>query len=771
MNRHSAFVSVFLLAVGIFFSLVTESIRAKPAGPSPVAAPAKFVAVDTSNLMGSPDPLPPLEIVNAFPKLEFVRPVQLTHAGDGSDRIFVVDQPGIVHVFPNKSDAEKAEVFLDVQKKAKTSHFEEGLLGLAFHPKYKENGVFFTYYSIDPRASRISRWKVSADNPNRADPSSEEEIIQIAQPFGNHNGGSIEFGPDGMLYVGLGDGGSANDPHGHGQNLKTLLGSILRIDVDKKDEGKSYAIPKDNPFVGEAGKKYGEGVRGEIWAYGIRNPWRMTFDRANGDLWVGDVGQNLWEEVDIIEKGGNYGWKVREGDHFFSEDAETTGDEFIPPIFEYTRHEGKSITGGFVYRGKKHPELGGVYFYADFATFNVWGLRYDREAKKVTSNSLIARSFMPVTGFGEDEQGEVYVTAFDAKKGDDVQKASFGQLFRLSRGSIYRFERRKGEQVDTAAFPRLLSKTNLFKDVKNMVPAPGLIPYDVNVPLWSDGAKKTRYLALPKSGQVKFNEKGAWEFPEGTVFVKTFELDGAEGGGSHRLETRLLVHSRRGWVGYTYKWKDDLSDAELLDSAAIHEYSMAQDGDKPAKQSWYFPSRSDCNACHTKTEGFVLGLNTQQMNRVHDFGGAKANQIGFLTQLEVFTEKPAKPSADLAAYPDWRDDSESVGGRARAYLDVNCSICHRPGGTGVSKADLRFETPWQRMRAIAADPGQKRFLTEGSKIIAPGEPHRSEILARMMATGPGRMPSLASSEVDWDAVRVLGEWISSMPKPKAKPKK
>ena len=712
------------------------------------------VPVDTAALMGSPDPLPPLEVVRSFPALTFVRPVAIAHAGDGSDRLFVCDQPGVVYVFENRDDIEEAKVFLDIRSRTLTKHFEEGLLGLAFHPRYEQNGRLFTYHSRNPQTSVISGWKVSASDPDKVDPSSAEIILEIPQPFGNHNGGSIEFGPDGKLYIGLGDGGLRDDPRGNGQNLETLLASILRIDIDARDEGKAYAIPPDNPFVGEAGKKFGAGVRGEIWAYGIRNPWRMHFDRGTGDLWIADVGQDLWEEIDVIVKGGNYGWKLREGRHGFRTDARTTGQPFIEPVWEYARHEGRSITGGMVYRGERLPELRGVYLYGDFVTFNLWGLRYDRDTKKAVSNQIIARAWQPITAFGEDESGEVFLAAFSAKPGQDVRKLRTGQVFNLRQGGLYRFERRKTPAVDTAKFPRLLSQTGLFSDAAGLVPAPGLIPYDVNVPLWSDHAGKGRYLALPAGARVKFSATGSWELPPGTVLVKTFTL------AEHRLETRLLVHSPHGWKGYTYLWRDDHSDADLLDAALRKEYPVARGG-KGASQEWYFPSRSDCNSCHTRVGGFVLGLNTRQMNRDHDYGSGPSNQIDMLAGLGVFAQEPAR-SGELEAFPRWGDPSAPVDSLARAYLDVNCSICHAPGGTGVAKVDFRYHTGAPRMGALGVAPGQKRLGSAASKLVSPGSPQSSELLLRVMSSGEGRMPSIASSRVDWEAVAVLGAWIAGM---------
>ena len=363
----------------------------------------------------------PLKTAVAFPNLQWtgwkgeteagkqypLRPLTLTHANDGSNRVFVGIQQGIIHVFPNDPKADKTKIFLDFQKQVfyDDKENEQGFLGLAFHPKYKTNGEFFVFYTLkkDKTTNVISRFKVSKDDPNKADPASEEVLFTIKRPFWNHDGGTICFGPDGYLYIALGDGGSADDPQKNGQKLTTLLAKVLRIDVDHKDAGKSYAVPKDNPFVGK------KDALPEIWAYGLRNVWRMAFDRKTGKLWASDVGQNLYEEIDIIEKGGNYGWSIREGLHPFSIDGVGPRKDLIDPIWEYHHNVGKSLTGGTVYRGKLLPELDGHYLYGDYITNKIWALRYDDAKKRVVANRGIQDANVPILSFGEDEQGEVYL--------------------------------------------------------------------------------------------------------------------------------------------------------------------------------------------------------------------------------------------------------------------------------------------------------------------------------------------------------------------------
>jgi glucose/arabinose dehydrogenase/sugar lactone lactonase YvrE len=340
-----------------------------------------------------------------------LRPIVLTHAGDGSNRVFVATEQGVIHVFPNDQKATKTKVFLDIQSKVRylDNQNEEGLLGLVFHPDYKKNGEFFVFYTDKKQPGHqnvVSRFRVSKDDPDAADPNSEEELLRIEHKYWNHDGGTLAFGPDGYLYIAVGDGGLADDPDKHGQDLNTLLAKVLRIDVNKASQGRKYAIPKDNPFAER------KDARPEIWAYGLRNPWRMAFDRKTGKLWTSDVGQNLYEEIDILTAGGNYGWSIREGLHPFSANGVGPRKDLIDPIWEYHHDTGKSLTGGSVYRGKKLPELEGYYLYADYVIPRIWGLRYDEAKGRVVANRPIRDPNLPVMSFGEDEEGEVYFLTY-----------------------------------------------------------------------------------------------------------------------------------------------------------------------------------------------------------------------------------------------------------------------------------------------------------------------------------------------------------------------
>ncbi|SHE96166.1 Glucose/arabinose dehydrogenase, beta-propeller fold [Fodinibius roseus] len=345
-------------------------------------------------------------IVEAFPALEFTRPVDLQHPGDGSDRLFVVEQRGIISVFPNDPGVESATTFLDIAEQVDNAGNEEGLLGLAFHPDYEDNGYFYVNYTTHDSKTRVSRFEVSSDDPDQAVKSTEQVLLSFEQPYGNHNGGQVSFGPDGYLYIAVGDGGSGGDPHDNGQDPTTLLGTILRIDVDSQENGMNYGIPEDNPFAGNE-----EGYREEIYAYGLRNVWRFSFDPETDRLWAGDVGQNSYEEIDIIKIGENYGWNIMEGKHCFSPGSGCDQSGLELPVWEYGRSEGVSVTGGFVYRGPSLDGLAGQYIYADYASGRIWALDYSDMGNP--ENTELIETDIRISSFGVDAQNELYICAFE----------------------------------------------------------------------------------------------------------------------------------------------------------------------------------------------------------------------------------------------------------------------------------------------------------------------------------------------------------------------
>jgi glucose/arabinose dehydrogenase len=384
-------------------------------------------------------PLPKIELERVFPQLQGERPVWMNEAPDGSGRFFIVYQDGKILIVKKGSDGGDAKVFLDIEDRHPHFENEDGLMSIAFHPGFKTNGLFYIYYNQKnpadqnlkpqnyPFRSVISEFKVSATDPDKADMSSERIILEVQQPFWNHKGGELCFGPDGYLYLGLGDGGLGGDPFGNGQNCSTLLAKMLRIDVNSRSrigrQDLQYGIPSDNPFVHEP-ERGDSSTRKEIFAYGLRNPWRYSFDRKTGDLWVGDVGQDLWEEIDLVTKGGDYGWSVREGAHHFKPGP--PGARYVEPVMEYTHRPnlqpegmfpdhsiGLCVIGGYVYRGEKYPSLEGIYIYGDYNLGTIWGFRYDRDAHKVTAEGTMLQQPKNIDSFAEDNDGELYALMQD----------------------------------------------------------------------------------------------------------------------------------------------------------------------------------------------------------------------------------------------------------------------------------------------------------------------------------------------------------------------
>ena len=711
----------------------------------------------TSRIAGSPDPQPPYRTRVAFPELKFDEPLAVTSA-PGSDRLFVAERYGKIFSFENKGQTQTSDLLLDVGKV---------VYGLAFHPQFQRNGYFYVTYVLDdkkeePKGTRVSRFQVRRDNSNRAELGSE--VVLLEWPSGGHNGGCLRFGPDGYLYVATGDSSGIADQYKNGQDISNLSGAILRIDVDHQDEGRRYRIPADNPFVEV------EGARGEIWAYGLRQPWKFAFDRQTGDLWTGNVGQDLWEQVFVIQRGGNYGWSVMEGSHPFRPERSRGPTPFVPPIVEHDHAEFRSITGGYVYHGSRLTELRGAYIYGDYDTGKIWMLRYDREKKQVTEQRELLDSTLRLVGFAEDRKGEVFLV-------DHIS----GRIYQLEKNPDF------GVRVD---FPRKLSETGLFASVAEHRPAVGVLPYQVAAEQWSDGATKERFLALPHDSQIEFDgitypqpAPGAphgWKFPDGTVAVETIsmEMEVGKPASRRRLETRILHYEKLSgdenvgdqfWRGYTYVWNDEQTDAVLLEDTLGRDLKLKiKDRAAPngvRTQTWRLPSRAECTVCHNMAAKYVLGINTLQINRDIAHDGGRENQLAMFQRLGLFSEDLPSTPEQLPHLVDPHDDSQELNARGRSYLHANCSHCHRKWGGGNGEFLLLSTVKLEEMGVANVKPEQGGFFLSDAQLIDPGHPYRSVLLYRTSKLGPGRMPRIGSLVVDRQGVALLHDWIAGLSAP------
>ncbi|MCC7137047.1 MAG: PQQ-dependent sugar dehydrogenase [Planctomycetes bacterium] len=682
-----------------------------------------------------------VEAYDGFPNLRFSSPVFVTAAPGDATRLFVVEQGGRIRVFPASASTTSGQVrtFLDLTSRV-TSGGELGLLGLAFDPGYATNRRFYVNYTTGSGGSLrsvVARYQRSAADPDAADPT-ETPLFEVAQPYSNHNGGMLAFGPDGFLYGSFGDGGDAGDPQGNGQRLSTLLGKIFRVDPSVTVGATPYGIPSDNPFAASTGTE-----RKEIYAWGLRNPWRFSFDRGTGRLFAGDVGQGSREEIDVVVRGGNYGWRGMEGTQVYDGGSLGSGP-FTAPVHEYGRSTGSCVIGGYVYRGTAIPFLVGHYVFADYGSGRVWSFSYDGTS---AGARVELAGVSGLSSFGEDAAGELLACEHGG-------------------GRILRF---RPTVPGTTPFPQTLSATGIYADLATLTPAAGVLPYDVNAPLWSDGALKDRFVTLPGTSRIGFSQDGAWSFPTQTVLVKTFRLPLVVGDPSSAVpvETRVLVLSASGWEGYSYRWRADGTDADLLAGADTRSFDVA-DASAPGGQrvqTWAFPSRTDCLRCHTAAAGRVLGLTTRQLNRTFDFGplgGRVGNQLDTWSDVGLF-DVALPASAALPAHPRPDDLGAPVAARARAWLDANCAGCHRPGGGTPSTMDLRSTVSVASMGVVGVAPQQGGLGLPDPRIVTSGARAASVLWLRVGALDGNRMPPLGSSVVDADGQDLVGDWIDGGP--------
>ncbi|PCJ55408.1 MAG: hypothetical protein COA73_13445 [Candidatus Hydrogenedentota bacterium] len=708
------------------------------------------------------DEVPPstagsMQVQSAFPALsgQFPSLMGVMEAPDGSGRLFVMLRSGVIRTFPKAAATlGNLTTFMDISGSV-IENFESGLLGMAFHPNYASNGEVYLHYTRSGPISVIARF--TNDNPadNTLSSATEDIILELPQPANNHNGGTIAFGPDGMLYIAFGDGGGSDASRANGQDTTNLLGSVLRIDVDSTPSNpgvQNYVIPSDNPFFGGTGPS--PSTREEIYAYGFRNPYRFSFDIQNGTMYLGDVGEVLREEINVVVSGGNYGWPIMEGSICFNATNEgvplpscdQTG--LILPIDEriYGSSESIAVLGGYTYYGSEVPELFGYYIYADFVTGNIWGLLYN--GTSVTDQRLLANvPGLTLFSLGQDASGEVYLC-----------NNSTNELLVL----------RPVVPSGPSTFPTLLSDIPALLAAGSGTDqtANGIIPYFPSSQLWSDGAFKERFMAIPGLDQVGYTNTGGWNFPADTVLIKNFVLPLdfrnpiATG---KRIETRLLVRNGGNWHGFSYEWNDAETDATLLASGKDRAFNLIDENGVPFNYTWNYPSRNECFQCHTVAANRVLGLNTAQMNNdfLYPASGITDNQMETLDNINLFTAPLPDIPANLPRSPDaFAAGSASVQDRSLSYLKANCAMCHQPGGTAPTNVDLRWGIPLSQRTLINANPFAGNLGIPNAKVIAPGDPGRSIVLQRILNLGIHRMPPIGSSRVHPEAVSLITQWIN-----------
>ncbi len=717
---------------------------------------------------------------DAFPNLSFFEPTCVAEATDGSGRVLVLERRGTVQLFVNEPDSGVKTKVVDFSNQVlRTPYEDDGAYGLVLHPEFgsqssSNRGYFYVMYTArvgSQRFDRLSRFTL------RGDKATDETILieQLDEDLW-HNGGGLAFGADGFLYVGVGDEGTNGDGLSNGQRIdRDLFCGVLRIDVDRRggkishpprrqpETGRTdhYFIPSDNPFVGVPN------ALEEFWCHGLRNPFRLSFDRQTGSLWSGDVGHLSREEVNVIRRGGNYGWSYAEGTLPFS-DSYLAGEKpspyhgiECPPLFEYAHVNGNTcVIGGFVYRGSEFPELEGKYLFADNGSGRLWALESD--GKTVVDNSELftfpAGNKTGIASIEPNASGEPWIVVLGAA----------GQ----SSGKIHRLVR--ADPTRNSTLPQNLSDTGIFSDLTKLTPNKGVIEYTINASQAAHGADVRRWLVLPGNGsdqdsrldRIAFDADSAWKFPIGTVFVQHFEMPPAP---SHpkikrRIETRILrIDDRGGVYGANYRWNESDSEAELVTSPTVAELTRLDNG-SPKNFEWQFVSSNSCTSCHNANAGHVLGVNARQLNRTHAYGFLKRplsqlaewNRVGMFHQ--PLSTETVQLSPQLVASFDPHADLDH---RARSFLDVNCSACHRPGG-----ARSHFDARYSETAAgppIGTTPHQADFGLQHGKIVVAGDPFRSVLYYRLAKLGPGRMPFAATQPLEPRELGLIRQWIQQLP--------
>lgn len=651
---------------------------------------------------------------------------------------YLARQTGTITLFDEDPDGAEPVVALDIRdERLFLDNDEAGIVGFAIDPSLRWAVV--TYQSPSHSGaifdSVVGRFDLREDGT--IDPDTEVELIRLRQPSFSHAVGHVTFDRDGLLYIGVGDGGPASHRM-EAQNPHSFYGSILRIDLREEDPERQlpYSIPADNPFA--------DGVDGapEVYAYGLRNPWRFSIDEVSGVLWAGDVGEVSREEINRIVPGGNHGWPIFEGEECFQAES-CDGEGMVEPVLTYGRDEGRSVTGGFVYRGGRFPDLEGHYIFADYMDGRVWSVPADAESGSAEKTLLVEARIMVVT-MAETHSGELLLVRWGQPRLFDER----------GRGGIYRLvETPQGEdEADVMpGFPERYSETGCADPDNPLLPASGLLPYRPVAELWSDGADKERYVSLPEGTQMGVLPDGTLDFPMNTVLVKHFGFEG------RRHETRLYIrHEDVGWRGYTYRWAEDQSDAWWVPEGRNERL--------PNDVFWRYPSPGQCVNCHTEAAHEVLGLEVAQLLEPSVVEGSSVLE-SWIDDGHMDADVALDDLRHFVALRALQDDEASLEARARSLLHANCSSCHQPGGEERVSLDLRYRTSLADIGACGVAPVQSLPGTtdeDGIELLVPGDPLRSAIYLRMIHPGAWRMPPLGTYLVDLEGSSVVRAWIESL---------
>lgn len=699
---------------------------------------ARLVPWTSSNVKGSPDPPLPYKTERAFGNVHLDHPTDIMWLAD-AQRWIATQQNGRIVSFENDPENATAKPFLDLSD-CHEQPVSQALATMFHHDLAGQPWIFVTYSyrGEDARGTHLVRFRVT--DPSIPTVDLDSRVVLASWSNSGHTGGSMQFGPDGMFYVSIGDGQPPYPPDATntGQDLSDLESSVLRIDVDDPTPEKPYRVPSDNPFIGQPN------TRPEIWAYGFRNPWKIAFDPDSGDLFAADVGWEMREMIHRVARGRNHGWSIMEGSQPVKQDEQPI-IPITPPLFEHTHLDSRSISGGHFWQSDRIPELQGAYIYGDWMTGKVWALK--SEGDRVLWQKELVDTPLQVICFMLGPSGEVLVVGYD------------GTILRLQPNT---------QSSQSRAFPTRLSDTGIFSDVLTQTPADGVVEYEISAHHWADGTRSRQWIAIPDNEQLTLYDRDDWmtgvtagrfNFPADTVVAKTvsYLADPQDPATEKRLETQLLHRLGDEWQAYNYIWNEQQTDAVLQDDIATERTLTIRDERFPGgqrTQTWRHSSRSECLLCHIWAGGTVHAFWPEQLN----IGSLQDNQLDRLTKLGLFAEPvPAKPPI-----PSPRDESQSLQDRARSYLALNCSTCHRPQGGGTANFNFDLTKSLETNNYVNELPAQGTFGIPDARVVAPGDPQRSILLYRVLKSGRGHMPQFGSNVVDLEGVHLLHDWIASM---------